>query len=113
PVGLLDGSVECVMCGCEFWVEPVIVGVVHLCDGGVLVEFTCIKDNLSMFCDFTLLAMADFWPNEVVKDNLNGIAVIAFHSASHGPHPCVVDSGVQYSELIECGAGYLHRLLGI
>src|SRR5699024_8239118 len=69
PIGSFYSCVEDVVCGCEVWVEPVIVWVVHLCDGGTLVQFAYLENCFSQISYFTFLVCGDLWPDEVVVDN--------------------------------------------
>lgn len=72
-IGGLDGGVEGAVGGGEGGVEEVVVGVVHLGDGGAWVLGSCIEHSLGCSLDRLTLGIfvwsREVWPNEVVVDH--------------------------------------------
>lgn len=53
--------------------------------------------------DFALLGFRDFWPDEVVVDDIFAVAIIAFEAAGNGAHPRHVHAAGEDGEVVEGG----------
>src|SRR5699024_8500172 len=93
-IGLFHGRIEGVMCCGEVWVQPVMVGVVHLRNRGVRIHLASIENTLSQISNFDLLSFRDFWPDKVVVDSASRIAIVRLQTPSDGAHP-----GIMYTRM--------------
>ena len=87
------------------WAKVGIVRVVEVRQSAVCVLLLRVEDHLRSIADFNLLGLGEVGPDEGVVHHAARVAVSAFQASSYNTHPCVVDAGVQHTEVPQLSVG--------